>query len=113
MKKIVSLVLAVLMAVTLLCGCAKNQSASPSPFVGTWVCDYDPSGYPAQMVLRADGSGIADGVSVVWSANETDSEFLLVGGLAGKHQYTYAFDGSNTLYLGDYRENEVMYEKIG
>ena len=30
MKKIVSLVLAVLMAVTLLCGCAKNQSASPS-----------------------------------------------------------------------------------
>ena len=55
MKKIVSLVLAVLMAVTLLCGCAKNQSASPSPFVGTWVCDYDPTGFPAQMVLREDG----------------------------------------------------------
>lgn len=112
MKRKVSLLLAVLLIAVLACGCAKKQTGNSSPFVGTWVCDNDPTGYPAQMVLREDGSGIADGISVVWSANEADSEFRLVGGLA-QRRYTYAFDGSSTLYLSGYRDKEVMYEKIG
>lgn len=117
MKKIVSLVLAVLMAATLLCGCAKNPSASPSPFVGTWVCDYDPTGFPAQMVLREDGSAIADGISCVWSAKEAEKEFRLVGGY-NDLWYTYIFDGKDTLHLisGDTpsrSSQEVLYERIG
>lgn len=136
MKRKVSLLLAVLLIAVLACGCAKKQSESvcgcaesqselvcdcaksqpenSSPFVGTWVCDDAPSNYPAQMVLREDGSGVVDGYSFVWSAKETDSEFRLVGGYEGDLRYTYAFDGSNILYLtllnGDI---EVMYEKIG
>ena len=116
MKKSVSLVLAILMAVTLLCGCAKNQSASPSPFVGTWVCDYDPTGFPAQMVLREDGSAIADGISCVWSVKEAEKIFRLVGGYNDK-QYTYIFDDNDTLHLisGDSpsrSSEEVLYERI-
>lgn len=117
MKKIVSLVLSVLMAVTLLCGCAKNQSASPSPFVGTWVCDYDPTGFPAQMVLREDGSAIADGISCVWSTKEAEKEFRLVGGY-NDIRYTYIFDGNDTLHLissdtPSRSSRDVLYERIG
>ncbi len=117
MKKIISLVLAVLMAATLLCGCAKNQSASPSPFVGTWVCDYDPTDFPAQMVLREDGSAIADGISCVWSTKEAEKEFRLVGGY-NDIRYTYIFDGNDTLHLissdtPSRSSRDVLYERIG
>ncbi len=128
MKRKVSLLLAVLLVAVFACGCAKNQSESvcgcgesqpenSSPFVGTWVCDTAPSDYPAQMVLREDGSGVVDGISFVWSVKEADSEFRIVGGFGGNYRYTYAFDGSNTLYLTCLRDDcdygEIMYEKIG
>ena len=69
------------------------------------------------MVLREDGSAIADGISCVWSTKEAEKEFRLVGGY-NDIRYTYIFDGNDTLHLissdtPSRSSRDVLYERIG
>lgn len=95
MKKAVSLFLSIIIIGCMFCACG-----STARFEGNWACENAPNGYPGQMSLKGDGTGIADGFSCNW--REQDGEFVLVLSLYGKLAYKYHFEGS-TLYLDDYK----------
>lgn len=72
---------------------------SGSKFVGNWICKEVHSGYPDQMILNNDGTGIVDGASCSWR-NE-DGKLILSVGILGSYDYDYEFRGSK-LYLAGY-----------
>ena len=92
MNKLLAFLLAVIMVFSL-CACT-----STSKLVGSWVCDEVHSGYPDQMVLNRDGTGVADGISCNWS---TSGNRFVLSMLLGTYDYTFYTRGS-TLYLDDY-----------
>lgn len=94
MKKVVSLALAIVIALSL-CAC----SSSANKLVGNWVCEESCSGYPDQMTLYEDGTGVLEGVGCSWTA-ENGVLTILVGYL-GTWTYEYEIDGA-VLYLDGY-----------
>ena len=79
-----------------MCACG-----SSSRFVGNWICDEVHSGYPDQMTLNRDGTGMADGFTCSWNAKDGRLKFNVGSILVGNIEYDYEFRGSR-LYLDDY-----------
>ena len=92
--RVVLLLAVLVLALGMLSSCSKQN-----PLVGNWVCEKVRNGYPDQMTLNANGTGILDGVSVNWSVDGNTFSFTWI---FGSHSYDYRVNGT-TLYLDDYK----------
>lgn len=81
-----------------LCACASSEDK----LVGNWVCEESIRNYPDQMTLYEDGTGIADGRTCSWTAEDGVLKLLL--GFSS-HSYDYEIQGS-VLYLNEYAYNK-------
>lgn len=99
MKKVLSFALAILLIFSLCaCGSSKNK------LVGNWICEASHSGYPDQMTLNKDGTGMADGYDCNWTAENGVLTLVIGNLLIGSLSYEYEIDGS-VLYLDGYAYN--------
>ncbi|MBQ6531279.1 MAG: hypothetical protein IJI39_10240, partial [Clostridia bacterium] len=86
--------IAVMLTIMSLCSCGSSNS-----IVGNWVCQEVHDGYPDQMTLKDDGTGMVEGVSCSWNTN--NDKLSIIAGSYGQFDYTYKIDGQ-ILYLDSY-----------
>ena len=80
-----------IVVVILLCSAFLSACGGKSALTGHWVADEITYGYPDDMVLRSDGTGSADGMSINWSV---DGHILRISMLFGSEEYSYSVSGS-------------------
>ena len=80
------IVLSLALICTSLSGCGKK-----SVLVGHWAAAEITSGYPDDLILRADGTGIADGWNTSWSIQGSTLRLTFILG-----SYEYEYDVSET-----------------
>ena len=91
MRRIISVLLVLAICLSLCaCGSGKNK------LVGNWVCQETYDGYPDQLILKADGTGTGDGMSLTWYVEDGVIYMTVIAIM--KKQYKYEFRGS-VLYL--------------
>lgn len=78
-----------------------SSCGSSSKFVGNWVCAEEHPGYPAQIIIKADGTGSFEGFPCSWTENDGKLIFNVGNAFIGTWKYDYKFSGSK-LYLDDY-----------
>ena len=79
------------------CGCG----TSSKKLVGNWICEEVHNGYPDQMTLNADGTGIAEGYTCNWYCQDGILTISVGNMLIGTKTYNYEVKGS-VLYLDGY-----------
>lgn len=106
-KKFVLTVFCCLFIFTLLCACSTNSNAR---IVGSWDAGGStPSGFPDDMILREDGTGVVEGwIGTNWSVK--DGKLTLTLGMTDAYYvYDYTCSGSSlTLKMNG---DSVSYEK--
>lgn len=96
MKKLLSLALTIVVVLSL-CACGSPADK----LTGNWVCEGSYKGYPDQMTLNEDGTGIVEGYSCNWTAEDGVLTLAVGNILIGTLSYEYEIDGS-VLYLDGY-----------
>lgn len=110
-KNLLTLFLIVTLVAACLFGCGRGD-----PLAGTWVTSDGYDGnllfdeYPASLILRADGSGTVDGMSIAWTKSGAT---LQLAGFWGTEDFQFQQKG-DTLTLYAYGSNGwcVHYSRI-
>ena len=97
MKKYAISLLIIIIAISL-CSCGMS-----SGIAGNWICQEVHNGYPDQMTLKNDGTGMVDGISCNWTTNH--GELTITAGIFGTMTYEYKMQGNNLCL------NKYLYDK--
>ena len=88
-------ILAILTCIVLfLCSCRGSSN-----LLGNWICNEVRNGYPDQMTLYKDGTGIIDGWTCNWTADNGTITFI-ASVVTGSQRVSYNYRMSDSkLYL--------------